>query len=187
MINEAEFQDRVDALVVRGKSPAPATGIKPRGYFTIQHIRDGKILQEIPLVPNGVVNEGKDYILNAGFNDATSKIQDWAIGLIDNASFSALADTDTMASHPGWIEFTTYSEVTRPEWDPGAAASQQITNAVLRDFNITGSGTLYGVFISSDDTKGGTTGTLWATAAFAATIPVNASDLIRIAYTVTVS
>lgn len=168
-----------------------ASGLKFKGKFQLQHFRKDELLGtydlKVQFFPNGVTDIGKDTALNLLFNDATVKIQDWAIGFIDLAGFTALADADTMASHAGWLEFTGYSEATRPEWDPDAAASQQILNSTLRDFNITASSSIKGVFICSDDVKSGTAGVLWATALLSADVPVNSPDVIKIAYTVSVA
>jgi hypothetical protein len=51
-------------------------------------------------------------------------------------------------------------------------------------FTINASATLYGLFISSVSTKSGTTGTLWATAAFTSTKAVSSGDTLKITYTV---
>ena len=114
----------------------------------------------------------------------TTAIATWYIGLVDNSGFTAFAEADTMSSHGGWNEFTTYSESTRVEWTEDAAASKSITNSTVVTFNITGSGTLKGAFITSDSTKSGTSGTLWATAAFGSTVPVVNTDQLKITYTV---
>lgn len=172
-----------DVSIQKIKRPQ-ASRFLPKGFFTVEiHDKDG-LLKDRMIVPNGITDGGKDHALGATF-DAASQITQWYIGMIDNAGFSALADGDTMASHAGWTEFTAYSEGTRPEWDPDAPSGQAITNGTARDFNMSGAGTLYGLFITSDNVKGGSGGTLWATAAFASTVPVSASDLIKITYTIT--
>lgn len=155
---------------------------RPHGFFNIELIRDGKTIHE-ERIPNGVTNVGKDGILDSFFRNQAPPTN-WYIGFINNAGFSAVADTDTMASHAGWAEFTTYSEATRPEWVTGAAASQSITNGTPATFNITGTATLQGVFITTDNTKSGVVGVLWATALFTGTIPVTNGDIIKITYTV---
>jgi hypothetical protein len=156
--------------------------IRPKGFFHVEQWRDGKLIHK-EVAPNGVTNEGKDKILDAYFRNQTQPTQ-WYLGFIDNAGFSALADTDTMSSHAGWAEATGYSEATRPAWTTTAAASQSITNPTPATFNITGVATLKGIFVPSDNTKSGTTGDLWATALFAGNIPVDNGDIIKITYTV---
>jgi len=156
-----------------------------KGKFQVEHRDKYGRLKGVYDFLNGIVNEGKNLLLDVMFSDETPVgSASWYIGLIDNSGFSSLADTDTMSSHSGWNEFTSYSEANRVGWGPGAAASQSITNATAATFNITGSGTVKGPFITSNNTKGGTTGYLWATALFSADVPVNNGDQLKITYTV---
>lgn len=133
--------------------------------------------------PNGIVDEGIEQLLDAGFNGGT-QISTWYMGLVDNSGFSAFANSDTMSSHGGWTESTAYSEGTRPEWTAGAAASRAVTNSVTVDFSINATVTIKGIFIPSDSTKGGTTGTLWSTAAFASNASATSGDTLKVTYTV---
>jgi len=187
-MNKFGLKQQVAAEVVRGKKRADPFTVK--GKFHIEHYSKAvngtrELLSKFE-VDNGITNGGKNDVLGSLFDDTASKRTLWAIGQIDNAGFTALADTtDTMASHTGWAEFTTYSEGTRPLWNPDPAGSQAITNSTPRDFNITGTATLQGVFISSDDVKTGTTGILWATALYPTPLAVSNGDLIKITYTVT--
>lgn len=157
---------------------------RPRGKFTVQLVRDGKIINEFT-VPNGIVDVGLNYILETMFHTG-SQITAWYVGLIDNANFQQLAAADTMSSHAGWAENTNYSNGTRPAWSCGEASGRQITNGTTVDFNINANGlTMKGLFITSIATKGGTTGTLWATAAFGSTVSLNSGDTLKVTYTVT--
>lgn len=134
---------------------------------------------------NGIVDVGIQYMENVAFRSATSQINPWYIGLVDNSGFSAFANADTMSSHTGWSEFTNYSEATRPEWTADAAASRAITNSTTVDFSINGAGgTVKGIFVTSNNTKSGTTGTLWSTAAFSSNAVVTNGDTLKITYTV---
>ena len=173
--NKLNAKDAAGVEVVR----AP---IGIRGKYTIQHIRDGKVLSEFD-VDNGIVNVGKNKLLDVMFG-AVAAISPWYLGLVDNASFSAFAAADTMASHAGWIENDDYGEATRPEWTEGAAASQSITNATAVTFTMNATATIKGIFVTSVDTKNGTTGTLWSTAAFNSTVAVQNGDLLKVTYTV---
>ena len=157
---------------------------KPRGRFVIEHVRKGKVIGTYDM-PNGIVNEGKTDILDVYFSDATQTAgSSWFIGLVDSSGYTALNDADTMSSHSGWNEFTSYSEANRVAWGPGAASAQSITNSSPATFNISGSGTLKGIFVVTNNTKGGTSGTLWATALFSADVPVSNGDQLRVTYTV---
>jgi hypothetical protein len=160
---------------------------KPKDFKRVNGLwvpTDFRII-DIQEFKNGITNEGKDHLLDSTF-DAATQVTSWYIGLIDNAGFTALAAADTHASHGGWSESTAYDEAARPEWAPGAAASQSITNATARDFTIdTNSTVINGVFIASIATKGSTAaGTLWSTASFSAVRNVDDNDVLSIDYTV---
>lgn len=156
---------------------------KVRGRFKIEHRdRTGKLLGVYD-IPNGIVTEGMNYLLEAGFHGGTA-VGTWYVGLIDNASFSALADADTMASHAGWLEAVPYSDSTRRQWTCGAASARAITNGSTVDFTINATATLKGIFITSNNTKSGTSGTLWSTAAFGSTVGVSSGDTLKVTYTV---
>ena len=156
--------------------------MKLRGMWVVEHVRDGKVLGRYEF-PNGIVDVGMNYLLTAGFN-AGSQITTWYIGLIDSASYSALDHADTMGTHSGWIECTTYTEETHPEWTCGNADARAITNASTVDFTLNASKTLKGVYITSVNTKGSGSGTLWSTALFSSPIVVNNGDVLKLTYTV---
>lgn len=151
--------------------------------ITVEHWRDGVKIADIEVL-NGIVDVGVNSLLDVGFRNQI-QIATWYMGLVDNSGFTAFADADTMGSHTGWNEFTTYSEAARVTWSPDAATSRSISNSTTSaDFSINGSGTVKGIFITSDSTKSGTTGTLWATAAFASTVSVVNGDVLKVTYTI---
>lgn len=154
-----------------------------KGRFHIEHYDKDGNLKAIYRVPNGIVDVGLNKILEDMFNGGTQSTT-WYIGLVNNASFSAFANADTMASHAGWIEATAYTQTARPEWTAGTAASRSITNASTVDFSINATITLKGIFIVNNSTKSGTTGTLWSTAAFASNVSAVNGDTLKITYTV---
>lgn len=177
-MNKVSFRQNAACMVVR----RPKSNFRPVGRFKIEHIRDGKVLATFE-VPNGITDVGLNHILTTEFN-AGAQITAWYIGLVDNDGFSAFADEDTMASHAGWDESVAYDEATRPEWTAGDAAERAITNAATVDFTMNATATIKGLFITSQNTKSGTTGTLWATAAFGSTIAVADDDVLKVTYTV---
>lgn len=153
------------------------------GKFQIHCLdKDGNLKWEEDF-PNGIVNVGIAYLLDAGFEDG-AKSTTWFIALIDNASFSALAAADTMAAHSGWVESSAYAASTRPTWTNGVTASRSMTNAATVDFAMNATATIKGVFITSNSTKAGTTGTLWSTAAFSSNAAVTNGDTLKITYTI---
>lgn len=154
-----------------------------KGRFKIEHIRNGVVLDTITF-DNTVVNEGKNKLLDVFFRNQT-QIATWYIGLMDNAGYASNPVTDTMSSHAGWAESVAYAEAVRQTWSVDAAASQQISNGVTAaTFSINATATLRGIFVASNSTKSGTTGTLWSTALFPSTLAVANGDSVKITYTV---
>lgn len=153
------------------------------GFYHVRCIDPNGKLKWEQKFPNGIVDEGIEYLLDAGFNGGT-QVSTWYMGLVDNAGFSAFANGDTMSSHSGWSESTDYSEATRPEWTAGAASSRAVTNGTTVDFSINATVTIKGIFITSNNTKGGTTGTLWSTAAFSSNASATSGDTLKVTYTV---
>lgn len=133
---------------------------------------------------NLVVNTGKNYLLNAGFASVTP-FTDWYIGLINNTPAPTLAVTNTMSTGTrNWDELhSQYDETNRPTWVTGSTSSQTMTNATTADFTFNGSVTVYGLFITSDDTKNGTSGTMWSAGAFSSPRSVINGDVLKITYT----
>lgn len=150
-----------------------------KGRFTAQLFNpDGSKAWEAPIhFNNAPTNVGLNALLSAFFAGGT-QVPTWYIGLVDNAGFSTFAAADTMASHAGWAENTGYSQSTRPAWAPGAVSGQQIASSTATQFTASGSMTIKGAFITSDNTKGGTAGTLWATGAFASLQVISLSGQI---------
>lgn len=158
------------------------------GFFVVECIGPDGQRKWIDAAKNGVTNAGIASLLNVYFGAAT-QITTWYIGLIDNAGFTGLNAADTMASHAGWSEVGSgnTSNSTRPQWSPGAASGGSVVNGTTVNYSmINGSAlTVYGVFLVSDSTKAGTTGTLFSTAAFSTgNQPVNNGDTLKITYTV---
>lgn len=155
------------------------------GKHKVEHYRFGKLF-DIYDINNGITNEGKNRILDTMFFGASQiAAASWYKGLIDLTSFSTLAAGDTMSSHAGWIELTSYTEATRPGWGPGAASGQATTNATPTTFSINATCTCKGIFVVSNNTKGGTTGVLWATGTFSGgDVALVSGDQLKTTYTV---
>ncbi len=161
--------------------------LNPKGKFVVEHFdRFGRLKGRYEM-PNGIVNEGKDRILDVMFNNGTViPNNSWFIGFIDSFQFTALADVDTMASHGGWPnEVTAYSEANRVAWGSGAASAESITNSTPATFNMNDSNTVKGIFVCSNNVKNGSSGLLWATALFAGgDVPVSNGDQLKVTYSV---
>lgn len=130
---------------------------------------------------NLIVNEGLDYALDVALSGAATT-SPWYLGLFE--SNPTIAGGDTMLALGG-TESTAYDEATRPQWGEGGASSQSITNATAEDFTMNASKTIYGLFLTSDNTKGDTAGTLWAEATFSGgSQAVTSGDVLKVTYTV---
>lgn len=136
---------------------------------------------------NLVVNAGLNYLLDAGLSAATP-ITSWFLGLTDGTP--TVAAGDTMSSHPGWAEVTAYDEAARQAWTEAGPSAQSITNtASPAVFTVSTNGTtIGGLFLTSVNTKGGTTGTLYSAAAFSAgDKSLDDGDTLTVTYTTSLS
>lgn len=130
-------------------------------------------------IENLVTTVGKNDLMDKYFAGSAYTAA-WYVGLIDNASYSAIVAADTMASHAGWIEGVPYSNATRPAvtWNAAAAGSKAATTYV--EFTINATLTVKGSFLNSVSTKSGTTGILYSAAAFSTNRGVISGDLLRV-------
>lgn len=138
-----------------------------------------------PFAGNIVVNAGLDYLLDAGLHGG-SQITTWYLGL--TSATPTVAAGNTMGSHAGWTEVTAYDEATRVTWVEGAVSGQSVSNtASPADFTINANGTdIGGAFLTSVNTKGDTTGTLYAAGAFTAgNKSLDDNDTIAVTFTAT--
>lgn len=161
--------------------------VKAGGVFTVQCFdKDGQ-LKWSASTPNLVVNVGlKD--MNEKYFSGSSYSATWYLGLYGAASSNNPAAGDTMASHSGWTEVTAYSESTRPQCVFGTATTADpsvISNSSsVAVFSINGSTTVGGAFLTSNNTKGGTTGILFSAADFQAPgdRSVVSGDVLNVTY-----
>lgn len=120
---------------------------------------------------NLVVNTGLQMINTQIFKGVTYTAT-WYIGLVTGPGASnTYAAGDTMASHAGWTENTNYAQTARPTMSFGSASLTDpsvISTASAAAFTINATGTIAGAFVTTDNTKGGTTGTLFSVGNFTA-------------------
>ncbi len=143
-------------------------------------------LKWIEEIHNLVTTVGKNDMLDKYFA-GSSYTATWFIGLIDNASWTAVAAGDTMASHAGWIESADYAEATRPAVTWSAAAAGSKAASTYAEFTINASITIRGAFLNSISTKSGSTGILYSAAAFSGTRTLVNNDLLRVTPTYTLT
>ena len=159
-------------LGVKTKAGARAKAQAPGGVALTTHYRvecrdkDGT-LKWVETFDNLVVNAGLDdsldkHLKGSGYTAA------WYVGLTDGTPSAAAGDT--MSSHAGWTEVTAYDEANRQTLTLGSVSSQSVDNVGNEAvFTISSnSTTVGGCFVASDNTKGGSSGTLYSVGAFTA-------------------
>lgn len=182
---KAVAQDIVSSGLIAGTSAgekAFATG----KYIVECFDKDGN-LKWVAESKNLVVNVGLQYMAGVALT-STAQITAWYIGLYGTATSNNPAAGDTMASHAGWTEITAYSEANRPTATFAAATLANpsvVTNTASKAvFTSNGTSTIGGAFLTSNNTKGGTTGTLFSAADFAAPgdRAVVSGDILNVTY-----
>ena len=136
--------------------------------------------------PNGATSAFLTHMLAAELTSG-AQVTTWYVGLIDNASFSALSASDTMNSHAGWLESSAYSESVRQTWSGTTTGSTSTNSASKATFTANGTVTINGAFLTSNSTKGGTTGTLAVTGSFGSTQSLVANQTLTVTLSVTLS
>lgn len=112
-------------------------------------------------VPNLRTVAGANYLLDVGFKNGT-RLTTWYLGLIAAGDGVEVDAADTMSSHAGWTEFQSYSGAARGTWSAGTQAGGILAASAATTFTFTASGAIRGLFLVSNSTLGGTTGTLYS-------------------------
>lgn len=184
--NKAKSTDVMAADVRKGKGVAE--GLSGGGVFKVQCFdKDGNLKWE---------SESHNLVVNVGLQDMNTKYfkgssytAAWYIGLYGSGATNDPAAGDTMSSHAGWTEVTAYSQSTRPACTFGTATTADpsvIDNSgSVAVFSINGTTTVGGAFLTSDSTKGGTSGTLFSAADFQSPgdRSVVSGDTLNVTYT----
>jgi hypothetical protein len=158
------------------------------GLFEIKcHDKDGNLKWEAQS-KNLVVNVGLQYMAGSALTSVT-QITTWYLGLYGAGASNTPAAGDTMSSHAGWTEVVAYSNATRVAATFATATTANpsvVTNSASpATFNINGTTTVGGAFLTSGSAKSGTTGTLFSAADFGSPgdRSVVSSDTLSVTYT----
>lgn len=144
--------------------------------------------------------ESKNLVVNGGLQDMNAKYftgsaytAAWYLGLYGAGASNTPAAGDTMSSHAGWTEVVPYSNATRPACTFGtpttANPSVATNSASPASFNINATATVGGAFLTSDNTKNGTTGILYSAADFGAPgdRSVSNGDVLNVSYSLSLA
>ena len=176
--------------VSSGLTCNPKTGeaAQATGLFEIKcHDKDGNLKWEAQS-KNLVVNVGLAYMAGTALTSVAA-ITSWYIGLYGAGASNTPAAADTMSSHAGWTEVVAYSNVTRVAVTfvtaTTANPSVATNSASPAVFNINGTTTVGGAFLTSGSAKSGTAGTLFSAADFGSPgdRSVVNSDTLSVTYT----
>lgn len=158
-------------------------GIKRSTRYDIECWRDGNLVW---------ADHFYNLVVTAGLNDSLDKhlkgsayTAAWYVGI--TGATPSFAAGDTMASHGGWTEDQTYSNGTRPALTLGTVSGGSVDNSASKAvYNINGTATIGGAFVTTDNTKGGSTGTLYGGGAFSGgNRAVQSGDTLNVTVTCT--
>lgn len=163
-----------------------------KGIFRVRAWDDLGVMIRDEEFSNTVVTVGKDLALDTYLAGSGYSVVGPYMGLISSTSFTGISASDTMSSHPGWLEAgganaPTYSG-TRDTcaWNAASGGSKSLSAGLV--FNITGSGTLKGAFIvfgsGAVNTIDSTAGTLYSAGLFTGgDLVVSAAFAVTVTYT----
>lgn len=154
-----------------------------KGKYIGQIVRNGEVIDEFEF-DNLCTTEGLNYVLNASFGVSSANAS-WYTGLFEgNYTPTAGAVAATVAAAA--TECVAYAGATRPAWTVVASTAASLTNGAARaDFVFSSAKTLYGAFLISNNTKAGTTGTLFSIARFTTSKAVDIGDELLLTYLLT--
>lgn len=156
------YRPKDDGRSVTLQFPSHNVDIKPRGVFTWESLRPDGLIEDPVVFSNIACTAGLNYMLETMFRSG-AQITTWYAGIIDATGYTGVSAGDTSASHTGWAEFTSYAAANRPTWSPAAAAGGIVVNTTTFSYTLTADMTAKGLFVISNNSKGGATGTLFAT------------------------
>jgi hypothetical protein len=114
-----------------------------------------------------------------GNSSPVTQVTPWYIGLVNDSPTPVFAAGDTLASHAGWTEWTSYSG-NRKAWDDANAASAIKGTTTVSAFTMSAGGTINGILVCA--VSSGTSGVLWATGSFDETVDVVNTDVLNVTY-----
>lgn len=166
-MKQTEQKQAIDGLALKGS------------WGFVCRDRSGRI-KWVEVAKNLIVNQGLNHALDVLFHGATP-VSTWYIGL---KGVGSVAAGDTLASHSGWTENSSY-EGNRKEFNEAAASGQSITNSANKAqyvFNADDQ-PIAGAFLCS--VANGTSGTLFSVVDFTGgSKTCDSGDTLEVTYTI---
>jgi hypothetical protein len=158
--------------------------VQVKGHYDVICMRDGAVAWE-DAIENLVVTVGKNDLLDKYFA-GSAYTAGWYMGLVDGASTPTYNAADTLASHAGWTENTSYSGTNRitVAWNAAASGSKASTST---SFSISGTATIAGAILTQTQVRATTTGILYSAGSFTGgNRSVLSGDTILVVFTASV-
>jgi hypothetical protein len=181
------YSEKINPVDTSSVSAAANAGqseqISVTGAYTVECFDADGNLKWSDQIKNLVVTVGKNDLLDKYFA-GSAYTATWYLGLINSGGTYAAGDT--MASHATWTENVGYSAATRPApvWSAASAGSKATTATA---FAINATSTIGGAFLTSNNTKSGTTGILYSAGNFTGgNRSVASGDTLNVTYTASV-
>jgi hypothetical protein len=156
------------------------------GVFTVECLDADGNTKWTEEFPNLVVNAGLQYANTQVFKGVTYTAT-WYMGLVTGpGSGNTYLAANTMASHAGWTEDTNYAQTARPTMSFGTAstADPSVIVSGITVFTMNATATIAGAFVTNENTKSGTTGTLFSVGNFTVgDRAVSSGDTLNVTYT----
>jgi hypothetical protein len=188
--DKVKSQDVAASSLIAGGTASDSASAK--GVYKVQcHDAQGNLKWEVE-APNLVVNEGLQD-MNAKYFTGTTYTAAWYLGLYGAGASNSPAAGNTMSSHSSWTEVTAYSQATRPACTFGtpttANPSVATNSASPATFSINATTTVGGAFLTTSNTKGGSTGVLYSAADFSSPgdRSVVSGDTLSVTYTLSLA
>lgn len=160
-------------------------GHKMMTHYVVECFGPDGVLKWVEEFDNIVVNVGLDDILEEYLKGSGYTAAHY-IGLTDGTP--TVAAGDTMASHAGWVEVQDYDEAVRQDLTLGAVSGQSVDNTASKGVFTVDSDdtTIGGAFVTTDSTKGGSSGILYGAGAFTAgDKTIDDNDVLNVSVTLT--
>jgi hypothetical protein len=175
MLNSEKIAPTDKAGASIAKSGDTQETVSMVGSYTVECIAADGTVRWTDTIENLVVNVGKIDLLDKYFSGSTYTAA-WYLGLVDGGSTPTYNAADTMASHAGWTENTSYSGTNRPTptWNSAtgtgggagsAGTGSKATTATA--FSINATATIAGALLTNTAAKSpGNTGILYSAGSF---------------------
>lgn len=153
------------------------------GKYTGRIIRANGDIEDFD-VKNICTTQGLVSLLNTYFA-GSGAITNWYLGLFQN-NYTPVGSDTAATFNANASEFTGYSGGARPAFSPATATSTPSSNnsASPATFTFTSGATIYGAFLASTATLGGSGGILFSAAQFGSSKNVSSGDQLILTYSI---